>query len=81
MKRVVEIRDKAVSEPNGEKRVALTIEMLKIFEENLWSIGTVDLPLEGGLYWVTQNRLRNIPNELAWIETIREIPAQFFIKE
>ncbi len=79
LKRIMKIREEALSEPSEEKRIALTIEALKIFDENLWLVGGLNTP-SVGQYWVTQNRLRNVAASTCY-NLMYDVPAQFFIKE
>ena len=79
LKRIMEIREEALKEPNEEKRVALTLDALKIFDENLWLVGALNGATMGD-YWITQNRLRNVPDYTCY-NLVSDVPAQFFIKE
>lgn len=79
LKRLMEIREEALGEPSEEKRIALTLDALKIFDENLWLIGALNAPTIGD-YWITQNRLRNVPDYTCF-NLVSDVPAQFFIKE
>lgn len=79
LKQICEIRERAIAESNEEKRIALTLEIFKIHEENLWTVGGLDPPTETS-YYVTQNRLRNVPS-YGCFQLMYSIPAQFFIKQ
>lgn len=80
LKRVMEIREKAILEVNEEKKVALTLEALKIIEENLWVVGGMNQPREGD-YAIVTNRVRNMASPLMYCEGLHEIYSQFFIRE
>ena len=77
--RIEGLRNEALGDPNEENRVALTLEILKIHEDNLWIVGGLDPPTVAD-YFVTTNRLRNVPSYNNF-NIMYEIPAQFSIKE
>lgn len=82
VKKLKELFDKGIREPNKRKRDAIINEALKLNVENLWAIGVVNEP-ELAKQYIFKNRVRNInyssdpiPAELFSIP-----PAIFFIKE
>ena len=74
------IRKEAVCEPEEEKRIALTVEMLEIWEKNLWLIGGLNAPVRMS-FVVVNNRLGNVPFDTVVGEILYSIPSQYFIKE
>ncbi len=81
LKRIEELRQQALADPDEEKRIALTLEMAKIFEENFWVFGGVNRPVASN-YRIVNNALRNIPYDPPDCgELIYEIPAQLFFRK
>lgn len=81
VKRLREIRDQILGEPDEAKRNALMQEVFKIHMDNLWSIGlVVDDPRFGQLT-IVHNRLRNVVTWSISGEWTPTIPAQWFINE
>ena len=84
IKQIVKLRGQALSSPDEEKRIALTIEILKIFSDNFWDMGGVQGP-PGTSFWVVNNRVGNATREeppiLIGGELNAGVSAQLFIKE
>ena len=79
--RMVRMREEAVAEPVEEKRIALTLEICKILEENLWWVGGMLGP-ETGNFWMVNNRLANVRDVIAGNgELIYSVPAQYYFIE
>ncbi len=76
---IIEIREKALKEPDEAKRNALVVEIFEIHEEAFWNIGGLNEP-QKERFAVVQNRLRNVPSPIC-AEWIYSIPSQYFIKE
>ncbi len=76
---MIELREKALNESDEEKRIALTLEIFKIRDEYLFTIGAVREPFKGR-FMVVHNRIRNVTSVVV-SELIYSIPAQYFIKE
>jgi len=81
VKRLREIREQILGEPDEETRNELMQEVFEIHMDNLWSIGiVVDDPRFGQLT-VLHNRLRNVPTQSISGEWYPHIPASWFINE
>jgi peptide/nickel transport system substrate-binding protein len=81
VKRIREIRDLVMGEPDEAKRTELIMEVFQIHMDNLWSIGlVVDNPRFGQLQ-VVRNRVRNVPTFSFSAEWYPMVPATFFINE
>ncbi len=81
VKRLREIRDQILGEPDEAQRNAMMQEVFEIHMDNLWSIGlVVDDPRFGQLT-VVHNRLRNVVTWSISGEWTPTIPAQWFINE
>lgn len=67
VKRLYEIFEEFIAEPDAQKRFDLEAEMYKIHQDNLWVIGSIKQPgdLEAVWYAVFSNRMYNIPNPVA----------------
>ena len=67
VKRLYQIFEEFVGEPDAQKRFDLETEMYKIHQDNLWVIGSIKQPgdLEAVWYAVFSNRMYNIPNPVA----------------
>ena len=82
--RMVKIREEALSEPEEEKRIALTVQIFEILAKNFWVIGGLDKPSRGKLTMFS-NRLGNAPRSeelhLNWGEWIYSTPAQYYFKK
>jgi peptide/nickel transport system substrate-binding protein len=62
VKQLMVLRDKAMGEPNPQKRIDLNKEAMKIRAENLWEIGILSSPLNSiARFIVIKNYMRNIP--------------------
>ncbi len=78
---MIEIREKALQEPDEAKRNALTLEIFEIHDEAFWFFAGVIEPKEAR-YAVAQNRLRNVAGAgFLSEEYVHSISAQYFIKE
>ena len=81
VKRIREIRDLVMGEPDEAKRVELIMEVFQIHMNNLWSIGlVVDNPRFGQLQ-VVKNRVRNVATFAFSAEWYPMVPPTFFINE
>lgn len=81
VKRIREIRELILAEPDLAKRNALMDEVFKLHMDNLWSIGlVVDDPKFGQLTTV-HNRLRNVVTWSISGEWWPTLPQQWFINE
>jgi peptide/nickel transport system substrate-binding protein len=81
VKRLREIREQILGEPDEAKRNELMQEVFQIHMNNLWSIGiVVDDPKIGQLR-VIKNRLRNVVTWSISGEWYPTVPAQWFINE
>lgn len=81
VKRLREIREEILSEPDEAKRNELIQEVFQIQMDNLWSIGLiVDDPRFGQLAAVS-NRVRNVPTQSISGEWYPHVPASWFIQE
>ena len=83
IKQIVKLRSEALSSPDEKKRIALTIEILKIFSDNFWTIGGVQGP-PGTTFWAVHNRVGNATREPGILmsgELLHGPSAQLFIKE
>ena len=67
VKRLYEIFEEFIAEPDAQKRFDLEAEMYKIHQDNLWVIGSIKQPgdLEAVWYAVFSDRMYNIPNPVA----------------
>ncbi len=80
-KRIEELRKQALAEASEEKRIAITLEMHKIFDQNFWVLGGLDMPTAAN-YYIAKNNLRNIAYDAPDAgELIYDIPAQLFFKK
>lgn len=81
VKRLRELRDQILGEPDEATRNALIQEVFEIHMDNIWSIGlVVDDPKFGQLTNV-HNRLRNVVTWSISGEWTPTLPAQWFINE
>ena len=79
LKRVMALRERALGEPDEAQRIALTLEMAKIMEENFWVFSA--LQRSRATQFNAFNRgLVNVP-EPHIAELIHEIPSQFSFKQ
>ena len=67
VKRLYEIFEEFVAEPDPQKRFELEKEMYAIHNDNLWIIGAVKAPADLPTTWYAyfSNRMYNIPNPVA----------------
>ena len=67
VKRLYQIFEEFVAEPDPQKRFELEAEMYQIHQDNLWVIGSIKQPgdLEAVWYAVFSNRMYNVPNPVA----------------
>ena len=81
VKRLREIREEILSEPDEAKRNEMIQEVFEIQMNNLWSIGLiVDDPRFGQLA-VVNNRLRNVPTQSISGEWYPHLPESWFLQE
>ncbi len=81
VKRLREIREEILSEPDEDTRNEMIQEVFEIQMNNLWSIGLiVDDPRFGQLA-VVNNRLRNVPTQSISGEWYPHLPESWFIQE
>ena len=83
MKRIIELQRKALSVTDEAESLAMTKEILSIFEKNFWSFGGVASPRGSG-FWVVGNRIGNAvryPGMLVGGELNNGPAAAFFIRE
>ncbi|MEM7134804.1 MAG: ABC transporter substrate-binding protein [Chloroflexota bacterium] len=81
VKRIRELRDQILGEPDEDTRNALMQEVFEIHMDNIWSIGlVVDDPKFGQLTNV-HNRVRNVVTWSISGEWTPTIPGQWFINE
>ena len=80
VKQMVKIREEAICEPDEQKRIASTLKIFKILEENLWTVGGMTEPQEGRSVLVS-NRLGNVPRDGIHIEWLYSTPAQYYFKK
>jgi len=81
VKRLREIREAILGEPDESKRNELMQEVFEIHMDNIWSIGlVVDDPRFGQLT-VVKNRLRNVVTWSISGEWYPTVPASWFINE
>ncbi len=78
-KRIDEIREQGLAEPSEQKRIEAVLEIVKIFEENLWVLGGLNEPVVVK-YRIVNNALRNLPSPHC-SELTHSIPAQLFFKK
>ncbi len=79
IKRIEELRKQAYAEPDEQKRIDLTLEIAKIYEENFWTLGGINMPAANN-YRIANNALRNVPDPNR-LEFIHDIPAQLFFRK
>ena len=79
LKRVMALRERALGEPDEAERLALTLEMAKIMEDNFWVFSALQASRATQFNALNQ-ALMNIP-EPHIAELIHEIPSQFFFKQ
>jgi len=80
VKYLMEIYNKALSEPSPERKISLLKEAIKIFAENLWIIGVVQEAPQAE-FCIVKNNFRNVPEPLPYGVTPWCHTAQFFIKK
>jgi peptide/nickel transport system substrate-binding protein len=82
VKRLYEIFEEFVAEPDLQKRFELETEMYAIHNENMWIIGSIKQPadLEAVYYAVFSNRMYNIPNPVA-PEWYYAVPSTWALQE
>ena len=79
LKRIMALREQALGEPDEAQRIALTLEMAKIMEDNFWVFSALQRS-RATQFNAFNNALMNIP-EPHIAELIHEIPSQFFFKQ
>ena len=78
LKRIAELRERAISVPDEAEVVALTMEIFDILEDELYMIGAVRPPTQD-YYGIAGAALGNVPDPII-AEHIHEVPAQFYFK-
>ena len=78
LKRIAELRERAISLSDEAEVVALTMEIFDILEDELYMIGAVRPPTQD-YYGIASTRLGNIPDPII-AEHIHEVPAQFYFE-
>lgn len=81
VKRIREIRELVMGEPDEAKRTEMLQEVFEIHMNNLWSIGIVVDDPKFGQLTVVNNRLRNVVTWSIAGEWYPAVPAQWFINE
>ncbi|MBX3011425.1 MAG: ABC transporter substrate-binding protein [Caldilineaceae bacterium] len=81
VKKLREIREQILGEPDEAVRNALMQEVFEIHMNNLWSIGIVVDDPRFGQMKVVKNRLRNVVTWSISGEWYPMVPAQWFINE
>ncbi|MCE7987176.1 MAG: hypothetical protein DYG89_38890 [Caldilinea sp. CFX5] len=81
VKRIREIRELVMGEPDEAKRTAMLQEVFEIHMKNLWSVGIVVDDPKFGQLTVVHNRLRNVVTWSIAGEWYPAVPAQWFINE
>ena len=83
LRKLYDLWDQILFEPNEEKRDALVKELINLFKKNIWIIGTVgEFPLPA----VVKDNLKNVPEGLLFdfhlLKTPKNFrPEQFFFKK
>lgn len=77
--RLYEILNLLPSEPSADRRLALQREAHGIYAENLWMIGTLNSPPQGG-FFVARNDFRNIPTKDAYFDMETNETSHWFFK-
>ncbi len=80
MKQIMALREEALSNLDGQKRIALTMEMFKILEENFWTFAAFTPPMLD-YYNVISNRLGNVPDVMFDNEYKYELIENWFIRK
>ncbi|MEZ4866631.1 MAG: ABC transporter substrate-binding protein [Caldilineaceae bacterium] len=81
VKRIREIREEILGEPDEAKRTEMLQEVFQIQMDNLWSIGIVVDDPKFGQLTVVNNRLRNVVTWSISGEWYPMVPAHWFINE
>lgn len=81
VKRIREIREQVMGEPDEAKRTAMLQEVFELHMANLWSIGIVVDDPKFGQLTVVNNRLRNVVTWSIAGEWYPMVPAHWFINE
>ena len=79
LKRIMALREEALGEPDEAQRIALTLEMAKIMEDNFWVFSALQRS-RATQFNALNNAIMNVP-EPHIAELIHEIPSQFFFKQ
>jgi peptide/nickel transport system substrate-binding protein len=82
VKRLYEVHQAFVAEPDPQKRFELESEMYAIHNENLWLIGTVKQPADLAASWynVVSSRMYNITYPVA-PEWYYSVPATWAVRD
>ena len=78
LKRIAEMRERAISLSDEAEVVALTMEIFAILEDELYMIGAVRPPTQD-YYGIASTALGNVPDPII-AEHVHEVPAQFYFK-
>lgn len=78
LQRVMALRERALGEPDEATRIALTLEMAKLMEDNFWVFSALQRP-NATQFAAVNKAIMNLP-EPHIAELIHEIPSQFFFK-
>lgn len=80
VKRIRELRELILGEPDQDERIALSMEVFEIQMKNLWSIGLVVDDPKIYQQTIVRNRVRNVPT---WTtgEWYPSLPVSWFINE
>jgi peptide/nickel transport system substrate-binding protein len=80
VKRIRELRELILGEPDEAKRIAMTMEVFEIHMKNIWSIGLVVDDPKINQQTIVRNRVRNVPT---WTrgEWYPSLPVSWFINE
>ena len=78
VKRISEMRERAITLPDQAQQIAVTNEIFDILEEELYMIAAVRPPVQD-YYGIANANLANIPDPII-AEHIHEVPAQFYFK-
>ena len=78
LKRIAELRERAISLSDEAEVVALTMDIFDILEDELYMIGAVRPPTQD-YYGIASTALGNVPDPII-AEHVHEVPAQFYFK-
>ena len=78
-RRLYEILQRLPTEPSREQRLEMRREAHRIYAENLWMIGTLNMPPQGN-FFVAKNDFRNIPTDDAYFDMETNETASWFFR-